>query len=167
MQSVLVVFFLLTSIAMVSLILLQHGKGADAGAAFGSGASATVFGAHGSANFLSRATAILAAAWFVIAMALGWYALQGADEPGLMDAEPAKEAAPVKVVPPTDLPDIPEAKVEQAVSDMPEIPVSETPDVEAKVEDPVAEKPVAAEKAVEKAEPAAVSDGKSGKQIAE
>ena len=73
MQSVLVVFFLLTSIAMVSLILLQHGKGADAGAAFGSGASATVFGATGSANFLSRTTAVLAAAWFVIAMALGWY----------------------------------------------------------------------------------------------
>ena len=134
MQSVLVVFFLLTSIAMVSLILLQHGKGADAGAAFGSGASATVFGATGSANFLSRTTAVLAAAWFVIAMALGWYALQGADEPGLMDAEPTQAAAPVKVVPPTDLPDIPEAKIQQAVSDMPDIPASEAPAVEAKIE---------------------------------
>ncbi len=135
MQSVLVVFFLLTSIAMVSLILLQHGKGADAGAAFGSGASATVFGATGSANFLSRTTAVLAAAWFVIAMALGWYALQGSEQqPGLMDTEPAKAAAPVKVVPPTDLPDIPEAKVEQAVSDMPEIPVSDAPAVDAKIE---------------------------------
>ncbi|MEN8213588.1 MAG: preprotein translocase subunit SecG [Pseudomonadota bacterium] len=127
MQNVLVVFFLLTSVAMVALILLQHGKGADAGAAFGSGASATVFGAQGSANFLSRTTAILAAAWFLIAMALGWYALQGSEEPGLMDAEQAEAPAPVKVVPPTDLPDIPEAKVEQAVSDMPDIPAAEVP----------------------------------------
>ncbi len=127
MQSVLVVFFLLTSIAMVSLILLQHGKGADAGAAFGSGASATVFGATGSANFLSRATAVLAASWFVIAMALGWYALQGADEPGLMDAEPAVSIEPEKVEPTTDFPDIPEARVEAVVSDMPDIPAAETP----------------------------------------
>jgi len=134
MQSVLVVFFLLTSIAMVSLILLQHGKGADAGAAFGSGASATVFGATGSANFLSRTTAVLAAVWFVIAMALGWYALQGADEPGLMDAEPAQAVAPVKVVPPTDLPDIPEAKVEAVVSDVPDIPAAGAPAQEATVE---------------------------------
>lgn len=141
MQSVLVVFFLLTSIAMVSLILLQHGKGADAGAAFGSGASATVFGAHGSANFLSRATAVLAAAWFVIAMALGWYALQGSEEPGLMDAEPTEATAPVKVAPPTDLPDIPEARVEQAVSDMPDIPTAESSDLPV-----VGEEPAPAEK---------------------
>ncbi len=125
MQSVLVVFFLLTSIAMVSLILLQHGKGADAGAAFGSGASATVFGATGSANFLSRTTAVLAAAWFVIAMTLGWYALQGADEPGLMDAEPAVSIEPEKVAPTTDLPDIPEVIVEETVSDVPDIPASD------------------------------------------
>ncbi len=150
MQSVLVVFFLLTSIAMVSLILLQHGKGADAGAAFGSGASATVFGATGSANFLSRTTAVLAAAWFVIAMALGWYALQGADEPGLMDAEPALSVEPVKVVPPTDLPDIPEAIVEEVVSDTPDIPAPETPAADEKTESE-----------------AAAPDGKSDKQITE
>jgi len=161
MQSVLVVFFLLTSIAMVALILLQHGKGADAGAAFGSGASATVFGAHGSANFLSRMTAVLAAVWFVIAMALGWYALQGSEEPGLMDTEPAKAAAPVKVVPPTDLPDIPEAKVEQAVSDTPDIPVSENPAVNA--ESAGADVPVDGA-----GEPgAAASDEKSEEQVAE
>jgi len=150
MQSVLVVFFLLSSIAMVALILLQHGKGADAGAAFGSGASATVFGAQGSANFLSRATAILAAAWFAIAMALGWYALQGSEERGLMDAEPVEAVAPVKVAPPTDLPDIPEAKVEQAVSDMPDIPVPEAPATDEKTESETD-----------------APDGKSEKQVAE
>ena len=152
MQSVLVVFFLLTSIAMVSLILLQHGKGADAGAAFGSGASATVFGATGSANFLSRTTAVLAAAWFVIAMALGWYALQGSEEPGLMDAEPTEATAPVKVVPPTDLPDIPEANVEQAVSDMPDILTSDTPAVDAKAEGAVEKVTPAASGSVDKSE---------------
>ena len=140
MQSVLVVLFLLVSIAMVALILLQHGKGADAGAAFGSGASATVFGAQGSANFLSRTTAILAATWFAIAMALGWYALQGpSDRPGLMDDVPAQIEVPQESAAPTDLPDVPEAQVREAVSDLPDIPPVETPaaDPPGTVEEPV------------------------------
>jgi len=58
------------AIALVVLILLQQGKGADAGAAFGGGASQTVFGSRGSGNFLSRFTAILAAGFFVTSMAL-------------------------------------------------------------------------------------------------
>lgn len=131
MQSVLVVLFLLVSIAMVALILLQHGKGADAGAAFGSGASATVFGAQGSANFLSRTTAILAATWFVIAMALGWYALQGSDRPSLMDDVPAQIELPQESAAPTELPDVPEAQVREAVSDLPDIPSVETPAADA------------------------------------
>ena len=134
MQSVLVVFFLLTSIAMVSLILLQHGKGADAAVAHCCPRSAAGSAGPGSANFLSRTTAVLAAAWFVIAMALGWYALQGADQPGLMEADPTQAAVPVKVVPPTDLPDIPEAKIEAVVSDVPDIPVAEASAVDATVE---------------------------------
>jgi preprotein translocase subunit SecG len=64
MQTILVVLHLFLAIGIVTLVLLQHGKGADAGAAFGSGASATVFGAQGSANFLSRSTAILATLFF-------------------------------------------------------------------------------------------------------
>ena len=63
---------IIVAIAMIGLILIQHGKGADAGAAFGSGASGTVFGARGSANFLTRVTAWLAAAFFVLSLALAY-----------------------------------------------------------------------------------------------
>ncbi len=61
---------IIVAIAMVGLILLQHGKGADAGASFGSGASGTVFGAAGSANFLTRATAVLTAIFFATSLLL-------------------------------------------------------------------------------------------------
>jgi len=66
----------LLAIAMVGFILLQHGKGADAGAAFGSGASATVFGARGSGSFLTRTTAVLAAAFFINSLTLAYLARQ-------------------------------------------------------------------------------------------
>lgn len=62
----------LVAIGLVGLILVQHGKGADAGAAFGSGASGTVFGAQGAANFLSRATAALATAFFALSLTLAF-----------------------------------------------------------------------------------------------
>jgi len=72
MYTILVVLHVLVSIALIALVLIQHGKGADAGAAFGSGASGTVFGARGSANFLTRVTAWLAAAFFVLSLALAY-----------------------------------------------------------------------------------------------
>lgn len=64
---------LLTALAMIGLILVQHGKGADMGAAFGSGGSGSLFGASGSANFLSRTTAVLAAVFFVCTLALAYF----------------------------------------------------------------------------------------------
>jgi preprotein translocase subunit SecG len=64
---------ILTALAMIGLILLQHGKGADMGAAFGGGASGSLFGATGSANFLSRTTAVLAAVFFVCTLALAYF----------------------------------------------------------------------------------------------
>jgi preprotein translocase subunit SecG len=64
---------MLTAIAMVGLILVQHGKGADMGAAFGSGGSGSLFGASGSANFLSRTTAVLATAFFVSTLMLAYF----------------------------------------------------------------------------------------------
>ncbi|MBU0789050.1 MAG: preprotein translocase subunit SecG, partial [Gammaproteobacteria bacterium] len=70
MYTALVIVQVLIAIGLVTLILLQHGKGADAGAAFGAGASGTVFGARGASNFLSRATAWLATGFFVISLAL-------------------------------------------------------------------------------------------------
>ena len=72
MYTVLMIVQVLTAIGLVGLILLQHGKGADAGAAFGSGASGTVFGSRGSANFLSRATAWLATVFFAVSLALAY-----------------------------------------------------------------------------------------------
>ena len=64
---------MLTALAMIGLILIQHGKGADMGAACGSGSSGSLFGASGSANFLSRATAMLAAVFFVCTLALAYF----------------------------------------------------------------------------------------------
>ena len=64
---------LLSALAMIGLILIQHGKGADVGAAFGSGSSGSLFGASGSANFLSRSTAVLATVFFVCTLALAYF----------------------------------------------------------------------------------------------
>ena len=66
---------ILSALAMIGLILVQHGKGADMGTAFGSGASGSLFGASGSANFLSRATAVLATLFFVCTLALAYFGL--------------------------------------------------------------------------------------------
>jgi preprotein translocase subunit SecG len=64
---------MLSAIAMIGLILIQHGKGADMGAAFGSGGSGSLFGASGSANFLSRSTAVLAGIFFACTLALAFF----------------------------------------------------------------------------------------------
>ena len=64
---------MLSALAMIGLILIQHGKGADMGAAFGSGSSGSLFGASGSANFLSRTTAVLATVFFVCTLALAYF----------------------------------------------------------------------------------------------
>jgi preprotein translocase subunit SecG len=64
---------MLSALGMIGLVLVQHGKGADMGAAFGSGGSGSLFGATGSANFLSRSTAFLAAVFFVATLALAYF----------------------------------------------------------------------------------------------
>jgi preprotein translocase subunit SecG len=64
---------MLTALGMIGLILIQHGKGADMGAAFGSGSSGSLFGASGSANFLSRTTAVLAAVFFACTLLLAYF----------------------------------------------------------------------------------------------
>ncbi len=74
LNALLLVAQVLLSISLIALVLLQHGKGADAGAAFGSGASATVFGAKGSGNFLTKATSIIAALFFATCLSLAYLA---------------------------------------------------------------------------------------------
>ncbi|TCJ98695.1 protein translocase subunit secG [Volucribacter psittacicida] len=71
MYHALLIVYLIVAIVLIAFILVQQGKGADAGASFGGGASGTVFGAAGSGNFLSRTTAILAIAFFVISIVIG------------------------------------------------------------------------------------------------
>jgi preprotein translocase subunit SecG len=71
-NSLLSVAQVLLSVTLIALVLMQHGKGADAGAAFGSGASASVFGARGSGNFLSKATAIAATLFFIVCLSLAY-----------------------------------------------------------------------------------------------
>lgn len=72
--SVVLVVHILVGLGVCGLVLMQHGKGADMGAAFGSGASGSLFGATGSANFLSRTTAVLAAVFFVTSLTLAYIA---------------------------------------------------------------------------------------------
>jgi preprotein translocase subunit SecG len=74
--SITLVVHLLAALSIIGLVLLQHGKGADMGAAFGSGASGSLFGATGSANFLSRTTAVLAALFFITSLTLAYLASQ-------------------------------------------------------------------------------------------
>ena len=90
---------MLTALGMIGLILIQHGKGADMGAAFGSGSSGSLFGASGSANFLSRTTAVLAAVFFACTLMLAYFGNLRAPESGsVLDrgaAAPATAPAPV------------------------------------------------------------------------
>jgi preprotein translocase subunit SecG len=80
-QTIVLIAHTLIALLIIILVLLQRGKGADAGAAFGSGSSGTVFGAQGSSNFFSRTTAILAAAFFVSSLSLAYLSSQQADIP--------------------------------------------------------------------------------------
>ena len=92
LTTLLIVVQVLSAIAIIVLVLLQHGKGADMGAAFGGGASGSLFGATGSANFLSRSTAAVATVFFVATLALAYVGTavkRPADEGGIMGTMPA------------------------------------------------------------------------------
>jgi len=116
MQLILTVLHLVLAIGLIALVLLQHGKGADAGAAFGSGASSTVFGAQGSGSFLSRSTAIIATLFFLTSIALAYFAVRVSEPAGLMDG--IDVSVPVSPRPETraDLPAVPDAMPDDAAS---------------------------------------------------
>jgi preprotein translocase subunit SecG len=105
--NVLLVLDIIAALVLIGLVLIQHGKGADAGAAFGSGASSTVFGARGSQTFLSQATKYTAIVWFVLTMALVYMTRQsGGTDKSVVDeaATSAVAPTPATVVPvPTSL----------------------------------------------------------------
>ena len=105
--NVLLVLDIIAALILIGLVLIQHGKGADAGAAFGSGASSTVFGARGSQTFLSQATKYTAIAWFALTMALVYLTRQSGADRSVVDVAPvaapatASSAAPSTVAPVT------------------------------------------------------------------
>jgi preprotein translocase subunit SecG len=91
---------ILVGLGVIGLVLLQHGKGADMGAAFGSGASGSLFGATGSANFLSRATAVLATVFFITSLTLASLAGKRPAEGGsVMDAAKTESSVPAQTAP--------------------------------------------------------------------
>ena len=90
------VLHVLAAIGVIGLVLLQHGKGADMGAAFGSGSSGSLFGASGSANFLSRSTAVLATVFFLTSMGLTYVTSHKPQQGSVMDSHQTEQpAAPV------------------------------------------------------------------------
>ena len=89
-QTTVLTIHTIIALAIIGLVLIQRGKGADAGAAFGAGSSGTVFGSRGSTNFFSRATAILATAFFATSLSLAYLSSQRSSAPeSLMDSTPA------------------------------------------------------------------------------
>jgi preprotein translocase subunit SecG len=95
---VLIVLHVLVALGIIGLVLLQHGKGADMGSGFGGGASGSLFGATGSANFLSRTTGVLAAIFFILSLALAYVATRRPAEQGggVIDAIRARQTQPAK-----------------------------------------------------------------------
>ena len=94
LETGLLILHLLVAAAICGFVLLQHGKGADMGAAFGSGSSGSLFGAAGSANFLSRTTAILAAIFFASSLGLTWFATTRTAPSGVMQKGVMEKMAP-------------------------------------------------------------------------
>jgi preprotein translocase subunit SecG len=100
------------AVALIGLVLVQQGKGADAGAAFGGGSSATMFGSRGSASFLSRTTAVLATAFFLTSLTLAYFATQTVVPTSVMDGTapieiPVPAPAPAAPSGPADVPQLP------------------------------------------------------------
>ena len=115
LQKAVLIAHTLIALLIIVLVLLQRGKGADAGAAFGAGASGTVFGARGSSSFFSRATAVCATLFFVSSLALAYLSTQASDAPSSL----LENAAPV------------EETVQEAPAISEETPVSDLPELEA------------------------------------
>jgi preprotein translocase subunit SecG len=103
-KTLLIVVQVISALAVILLVLLQQGKGADMGAAFGSGSSGSLFGASGSANFLSHTTAIFAAVFFACTLGITWFGNQKETRPGILSDTVAPVVAPAAapVIPPQD-----------------------------------------------------------------
>ena len=127
LQTLAVVFHVLVAFGIVGLVLLQRGKGADAGAGFGAGASGTVFGARGSASFLSRTTAVLATLFFVSSLALSYLFSHGAAPVSVVDRVKTEQPAPASPLPSTPLPGVPTPAPTTAPAPAEQPPAQPTP----------------------------------------
>ena len=114
MRDLVMVIDVISAVGLIGLILLQQGKGADIGAAFGSGASQTLFGSRGSANFLTRTTAVLATVFFLSNLGLAWLYAQNTGPTSVTKSvvteQPAKveaPAMPAEVPAPPKAPEVP------------------------------------------------------------
>ncbi len=104
MEKFILIFHFLVAVALIGLILMQQGKGAEAGASFGAGASQTVFGSGGGWNFFSKMTALLATIFFVTSVSL---AVTAKNKTVIEDFSiPALESVPVEILRETDLPEL-------------------------------------------------------------
>ena len=124
METFILVLHVLAALTIIGLVLLQHGKGADMGAAFGGGASGSLFGATGSANFLSRITAVVATIFFITSLGLTWYSSHNTEGKGVMATQPASQApttvpgtAPATA--PASVPDKPAVDADSKAKDIP------------------------------------------------
>jgi preprotein translocase subunit SecG len=122
LQTIVLIAHVGIALMIIGLVLLQRGKGADAGTGFGAGASGTVFGARGSATFFSRATGVLATLFFISSLALAYLATQRTAPASLLESAPAsasQSAEPPAQVPPvpSELPQLPEPAPESAAPD--------------------------------------------------
>jgi preprotein translocase subunit SecG len=113
---VIIVIHVLLALAIIGLVLLQHGKGADMGSGFGGGASGSLFGATGSANFLSRTTAVLATIFFISSLGLAYLATNKPREGGsVVDRAPAQsERAPAQAPATKPSADVPKPEAQPA-----------------------------------------------------
>ena len=145
MQDIFHIVHILVAVGLIGLILIQHGKGADAGAAFGSGASSTVFGSQGSASFLTRTTAILATVFFVSCLILAYFSSQVKQPESVMEtiSAPAIEQKAVESeVPMVDAPsDIAIPNIEESATTAPSVEVAPVTPVAEKPATPVVEAP--------------------------
>lgn len=103
METLVLIVHVCAAAGVIGLVLLQHGKGADMGAAFGSGTSGSLFGASGSANFLSRATAVFVAVFFATSLTLAYMSGHRADDESIIKNKvttPSAQPAPVNLAAP-------------------------------------------------------------------
>lgn len=110
MHQVIFVVHVLAALGLIAMVLLQQGKGADMGAAFGSGASSTVFGSSGSGSFMTRSTAVLATVFFLTSLSLAYFSGQGGTQKSVTEIVPISGTIPQQET------------TKQKSADLPEIP---------------------------------------------